>query len=129
MDIRIRICREPAAWSVSFPPCRCTLEFGELAEALEHAKKECGAAPALIELFSDGMYIGVSQDAGWPHRLCVPARPAGRGAALSARVADIGRGLRRRAERLSAWCQRGLAAGSRGSRLGARLRAGRLPQG
>jgi hypothetical protein len=75
MDVRVRICREAAGcWSVSFPPDRSAVEFDELADSLAYAKRRCGAAPALVELFSDGIYVGVSQPEGWPHQLCPSVR-------------------------------------------------------
>jgi hypothetical protein len=97
MDFRIRICREPAGgvWSVSFPPGSRTVEFSDLATGLAFAKRECRAAPALIELFSDGLYIGVPQPEGWPHELCPPAESAGMLSGLSAKLSKIGRCLRR----------------------------------
>lgn len=96
MDVRVRICREPpGVWSVSFPPGSRTTEFRDLTASLDFAMHKCRAAPALIELFSDGLYIGVPQQEGWPHQLCPPVRSGGSAAALSARLAAIGCGIRR----------------------------------
>jgi hypothetical protein len=95
MDVRVRICGEAAGcWLVSFPPDRRAVEFEELADGLAYAKRRCDAAPALIELFSDGIYVGVPQSEGWPHQLCLPAQSTAGTAGFVAKVAAFGHRLR-----------------------------------
>jgi hypothetical protein len=100
MDVRVRICREAAGyWSVSFPPDPRAAEFDELADGLAYAKNRCDAVAALIELFSDGIYVGVPQPEGWPHQLCLPASSMPGTAGLAVKIATFGRWLQAHAAR------------------------------
>jgi len=63
-------------WSLSGLADRQSVEFDELGASLAHAKRECAAAPALIEVICDGVYVAAYQSEGWPHALC---RSAGSG--------------------------------------------------
>ncbi len=75
MELRLRICREATgAWSLTGLPRQPLVEFTNLAAGLDYARRECDAAPALIELFSDGIYVVASQKQGWPRPLCRPAK-------------------------------------------------------
>lgn len=72
MSLRLQIRREKTGpWSLTgLPHHRAAVEFDNLAEGLDYAERQCDAAPAVIELVSDGIYVAVSQEEGWPHRLC-----------------------------------------------------------
>jgi hypothetical protein len=73
MDLRLQICRDQGGpWSVKGLPRQSVAEFEELSQCLEYAKRECAAAPAMIELFTDGLYVAAFQERGWPRPLCRP---------------------------------------------------------
>lgn len=75
MDLRLQIhhCDRAGTWSINGLPRQAVARFDHLAEGLEYAKRECASAPAVIELFIDGLYAVVYQERGWPHQLCRPA--------------------------------------------------------
>lgn len=106
MSLNLQIRRGTSgAWSLTGLPRHAAIEFDDLAEGLDYAKRHCAAAPAVIELFSDGIYVAVSQEAGWPHRLCRSVTSRGGNAAVAAepdasRFAGIGVWLKRWAEQL-----------------------------
>ena len=84
MQLRLQVRRDPdGSWLLSGLPQHPACRFQDLSEGLEFAKRECAAAPALIELYVDGFYAAVSQEGGWPHQLC---RPGGFGFSLSHRA-------------------------------------------
>jgi hypothetical protein len=101
-DIRVQIRREAAGlWSVTFPPDHRSTAFCELADGLAFAKRACEGGPALIELFSDGIYLGVSQPEGWPQQLCRPSNCQGPVSRIASKLAAFGRWLRPCAHRQS----------------------------
>ena len=61
-------------WLFMGLPGQPVRHFKRLPEGLETAKRECFAAPAVIELYVDGLYIGARQKSGWPHELCRPVK-------------------------------------------------------
>jgi hypothetical protein len=73
--------------------------LSDLKEALAFAKRECGAAPATIEMSFEGMLCVVQQDVGWQRAICAERLDL----VLSRSPA------RRRVfrERLAAWWRRG----------------------
>ena len=79
-QIHIRFSRgSKGEWLVDGLPREPARQFGTLVAAYDYAKQACAAQPALIELFSDGLYATAHQDEGWPHRLCRPQmHPGGR---------------------------------------------------
>lgn len=103
MDLRLQIHhRDPVGtWSITGLPGQSVAEFEDLSEGLEYAKRRCASAPAVIELFVDGLYLVVYQEQGWPHQLCRPAgyRRAGVGRttkpASASRFVQIRNRLRR----------------------------------
>jgi hypothetical protein len=46
--------------------------FPAFRQALDHARRQCGAAPATIELMIEGRYAVVHQESGWPRQLVKP---------------------------------------------------------
>jgi hypothetical protein len=43
-----------------------------LSASIDYARRECGEAPATIELRVDGLYLVVHQENGWPRQFVVP---------------------------------------------------------
>jgi len=86
-------------WLLTGLPSRRPAEFADLAACLDYAQAACRSAPATIELISDGIYVAVSQEDGWPQQLCrspgVAARHRRPGIVLW-----IGKAMRRWAARL-----------------------------
>jgi hypothetical protein len=92
MNYKLRIVRNAAgSWVVQgFPktPAQC---FARLSAAVDYARRQSAAAPAMIEFQVGDFYAVVHQSRGWPNRLCLPFReaaqwpsPAGQGPKLSA---------------------------------------------
>src|SRR5579862_4388873 len=107
MSLHLQIRRGPAGrWWMTGLPCHKMVEFEDLSQGLEFAKRECASVPATIEVFTEGMYIcQVSQEEGWPRQLCRPAKSeSGNAATGRVKLAAIGEWLQR--SRLSAWCFR-----------------------
>jgi hypothetical protein len=82
MSLRLKICRDIwGMWSVEHLTPVPVSHFPSLSAAIEYARKACGAAPATIELFVEGMYLVVHQERGWPRQLIAAdtlrQRPAG----------------------------------------------------
>jgi hypothetical protein len=117
MDLRLQIQRDQVGtWSIKGLPGRSVVRFVALSEGLELAKRECAAAPAVIELFIDGLYLVVYQEAGWPRRICRPASVP-----KFAQISDL---LRRCSDR---WDTRPLLSSC--LRNGGKTRASRLVAG
>jgi hypothetical protein len=73
MSLQLKICRNPSGtWSLDGPASLPASDLPSLSASLEHARRACGAAPATIELFIDGMYMVVHQEGGWPRPLLAP---------------------------------------------------------
>jgi hypothetical protein len=64
----------PGDWTVHGLGNRPVAHRPTLMASLDHARRECSAAPATIELFLDGLYAVVQQEEGWPRPL-VPLEP------------------------------------------------------
>jgi hypothetical protein len=79
LNLQIRHCDQTGIWSIKGLPGQSVARFENLSEGLEYAKRECTSAPAVIELFVDGLYLVVYQKSGWPLQFCRSAgyRPAG----------------------------------------------------
>jgi hypothetical protein len=70
MSLQLKICRNPSGtWNVDGPAPLPASDLPSLSASLEHAQRACGAAPATIELFIDGMYMVAHQERGWPRPL------------------------------------------------------------
>ena len=82
--------------------------LSDLKEALAFAKRECGAAPATIEMSFEGMLCVVQQDVGWRRAICAERLDS----VLSRSPA------RRRVfrERLAAWRRRPTGSDNGGAR-------------
>ena len=90
MGLHLRICRNACGtWSVHGLSSLPAAQLPSLSASLDYARRECGAAPATIELLIDGFYAVVHQEKGWPRPPLVsePERP---------RLLDQGIGLRAR---------------------------------
>jgi hypothetical protein len=73
VSLHLQICYDHrASWSVhglSLQPMR---NLPSLSAALDYACRQCGAAPAMIELMIDGFYAVAHQEQGWPRQLVGP---------------------------------------------------------
>jgi hypothetical protein len=77
MDLHLQIYRDRGgALSIAGLPRQPVAHFADLSEGLQYARRECAAAPAVIEFRIDGLYMVVYQARGWPQQLCRPAHPA-----------------------------------------------------
>ncbi len=84
MTLNLQICRETnGSWSVhglSAPPAT---HLSSLSASIDYARRQCGEAPATIELIFDGFYAVAHQENGWPRELLAPEvkywRPPGEG--------------------------------------------------
>jgi hypothetical protein len=126
MDFRLQVYRDPlGTWSIKGLPAQSVAEFEDLSEGLEYARRGCASAPAVIELFIDGLYLVVYQERGWPRQLCRPAgyrrtgirrtaKPAG-----ASKFAQIGNRLRRCADSVAVWHLLSLYRRTRASRAAA----------
>jgi len=73
MSLRLEICRDDdGTWSVHGLSPRPVMDFPSLSASLDYARRQCGAAPATIELRIDGFYAVVHQENGWPQRITAP---------------------------------------------------------
>ena len=69
MELRLQIIEEPeGTWSVYGLPEHPVARLGSLSASVDYACKGCSAAPATIELLTEGLYIVVHQRRGWPRR-------------------------------------------------------------
>jgi hypothetical protein len=90
-------CDDCGSWSVRGLSAQTAADFPSLAASIDYARRECGGAPATIELMVDGFYAVIYQDNGWPRQLVAPqAEPLGD-------VEGTDGGDRPRFGRLSAW--------------------------
>jgi hypothetical protein len=122
MDLHLQIYRDPVGiWSIEGLPAPSVAGFEDLSEGLEYAKRECAAAPAVIELFIDGLYLVVYQEKGWPRQLCRPAGNWSTRVRRTAKFVQIGNGLRRCAESVAVWHPFSLYRRTRASRAVAGL--------
>jgi len=70
MSLRIKICRDiSGTWSVDGPLPASVSNLPSLSASIDYARKACDAAPAIIELYVDGVYIVAHQERGWPKAL------------------------------------------------------------
>jgi hypothetical protein len=73
MSLRIKIFRDVGgSWSVHGPSPVPVSGLPSLSASIDYARQACGAAPATIELYVDGMYIVAHQERGWPKALVTP---------------------------------------------------------
>jgi hypothetical protein len=72
MGLHLRIHQDAwSGWSVhglSSPASH----LPSLSACVEHARKECDAAPATLELLIDGFYMVVHMEQGWSRQFLVP---------------------------------------------------------
>jgi hypothetical protein len=114
MCLHLQICcNDDGKWSITGLPDHEAIEFADLGEGLQFAKRKCASAPALIELYSNGFYAAVSQEEGWPHQICRPVSYRRGGS----RPADDR--LHRCAEQLATWYHRCFGRRRRGSQTAA----------
>ena len=74
MRLQLKICQDLwGTWSVHGLSPVPVSHLPSLSASVEYARKACGAAPATIELFVDGMYLVAHQERGWSRRLVGPA--------------------------------------------------------
>src|SRR5437763_11743741 len=94
MTLHIKICRDASGtWSVHGPSPVLTLHLPSLSASIDWAREACNAAPATIELYTDGMYIVAHQERGWPKALV--ASETGRSRAFPVRPDPVRPGLHR----------------------------------
>jgi|SRR5580704_7594280 hypothetical protein len=73
MNLQLKICRDVwGTWSVHGLSPVPVSHIPSLSASLDYARKECAAAPATIELVTDGLYLVVHQERGWPRQLLAP---------------------------------------------------------
>ena len=74
MSYRLQIVHEATGeWSLHGLPGSPVVQLGSLSASFDFARRECGAAPATIELMVDGFYAVIHQECGWPRRLVAVA--------------------------------------------------------
>jgi hypothetical protein len=72
-SLRLKICRDVSGtWSVHGLSPLPVAHLPSLSASFDYARRECGAAPATIELVIDGFYAVVHQKDGWPRPPIVP---------------------------------------------------------
>ena len=112
MQFHLTFRNDGQGWLVRGLPRDPACRFAELFEALDHAKHECAAEPATIELFVDGRYIVTSvQERGWPRPLCRPGAfrdAASDSVSPSDRSPKIQRSVSRLPQRLASTCAKWL---------------------
>ena len=74
MDLSLKICRDVwGGWNVhGLAPLPVAHLPSYLQWHHDYARKECAAAPATIELLTDGFYVVIHQERGWPRRIVGP---------------------------------------------------------
>ena len=60
-------------WSVHGLSARPATHLPSLSASIDYARRQCGEAPATIELIVDGFYAVAHQENGWPRELLAPA--------------------------------------------------------
>jgi hypothetical protein len=71
--LRLKICRDVSGtWSVHGLSPLPAAHLPSLSASFDYARRECGAAPATIELVIDGFYAVVHQKDGWRARRLFP---------------------------------------------------------
>ena len=77
MSLHVKICRdEPETWSVHGPSPGSVNHLPSLSASLACAREKCGAAPTIIELFVEGLYVVIRQEQGWPRQILSPKTDA-----------------------------------------------------
>lgn len=70
MTLHLRICHDGSgSWSVHGLSSRPVQHLPSLPASIDYARRQCGEAPATIELIVDGFYAVVHQKDGWPRQL------------------------------------------------------------
>ena len=73
ISLYLQIVHDPAGtWSVRGLPRHPVAHLASLTESIDYARRECGEAPATIELMVNGFYAVIHQELGWPRRLVAP---------------------------------------------------------
>jgi hypothetical protein len=73
MTIHLQICcRASGSWSVHGLSPRPATHLPSLSASIDYARRQCGEAPATIELIFDGFYAVAHQENGWPRELLAP---------------------------------------------------------
>jgi hypothetical protein len=77
MTLHLQICCDDrGSWSVHGLLPEPTRNLPSLSASIDYARRQCGAAPATIELMIDGFYAVVHQQEGWPRQLVGPETAA-----------------------------------------------------
>jgi hypothetical protein len=75
MSVQLQIRRDVGGtWSVHGLSPEPMTGLPSLSASIDYARRQCGAAPATIELMIDGFYAVVQQERGWPRQLVAPAK-------------------------------------------------------
>jgi hypothetical protein len=75
MTLQLQIRREVGGtWSVHGLSPESVTGLPSLSASIDYARRQCGAAPATLELMIDGFYAVVQQEMGWPRQLVAPAK-------------------------------------------------------
>jgi hypothetical protein len=70
IDLHLKTCHDACGtWSVHGLSPEPVSQLPSLSASIEYARSACDGAPATIELFTDGWYIVVHQERGWPRPL------------------------------------------------------------
>ena len=81
MTLHLQILRDGCgSWSVHGLSPQPATGLPSLSASIDHARRECGEAPATIELVVDGFYAVVHQEDGWPRQVVAPEASLPRGA-------------------------------------------------
>jgi hypothetical protein len=73
MTLHLRICHDGSgSWSVHGLSSQPAQHLPSLPASIDYARRQCGGAPATIELIADGFYAVVHQKDGWPRQLVAP---------------------------------------------------------
>jgi hypothetical protein len=101
--LRLQICHAACGtWSVCGLSPQPATDLPSLSASIDYARRECGEAPATIELMIDGFYAVVHQEDGWPRQLVAPSTEPFRQPAR-----EIGSRSRNLYRRVRHWLRRG----------------------
>jgi hypothetical protein len=71
--LHLQICCDGyGSWSIHGLSPQPVMWLPSLSASVEHARRQCGAVPATIELMIDGCYAVVHQESGWPRQFVKP---------------------------------------------------------
>jgi hypothetical protein len=108
VTLRLQICRDNCgSWSVYGLSPQPARQFPSLSATVAYARRQCGAAPATIELMIDGCCAIVHQREGWPRELvgseAEPLPPKSEGCDPEDPGDGFDRGARRALARWRSW--------------------------